>query len=210
MTWKDIAKDKYFRSETIITFVIFSAVLVCFTMFLKFNEGRAGVSLGDPVLHFFNPLDLTWLIFVLIYLSIVLALIYLFRRPDSLLYVLQVYSLLLLIRMLMMFLLPLNPPSGMIPLNDPFVQGFGTGQLLTKDLFFSGHTATIFMLYLVIENRLYKKLFIIFTIVVGLSLLLQHVHYAVDVASAPFFAYLAYRLIYLLQTKKLKKSLIKI
>jgi len=210
MNWKTFTRDKYLRNELIITVVAFLVVLFCFTMFLNFNEGRAGISPGDPVLHFFNPINLTWVIFGLIYLSIIMALVYLAGKPEALIYVLQVYALMLLIRMLMMFLLPLNPPSGMIPLNDPFVQEFGTGRLLTKDLFFSGHTATIFMLYLVIGNKYYKKIFLVFTILVAFSLLLQHVHYAVDVASAPFFAYVAYRLIYLLQTKKLKKSLIKV
>jgi len=207
MKWKEFIHDKYFRNEAIITLVIFAIVLSCFTLFLNYNESRIGITLEDPILHFFRPIDLTWLTFIIIYLSVVLGIIYLSKNPKTLIFALQVYSLLLLIRMMMMFLLPLNPPVGMIPLNDPFVQNFGTGQILTKDLFFSGHTATIFMLYLVVENKLYKKLFLVLTLVVGMSVLLQHVHYAIDVVAAPFFSYLSYRLVFLLQTKKLKKSL---
>lgn len=210
MSWKEFIRDRYLRNEFIITIIFFIIILSCFTVFLKFNETRAGVTLADPILHFFNAVDLTWPIFIIVYLSIVLALFYLVRNPAEFIFAIQVYGLLLLIRLLMMFLIPLNPPEGMISLNDPFVQGLGTGKLLTKDLFFSGHTATIFMLYLIIEKKKYKLTFFVLTIIVGVSVLLQHVHYAIDVAAAPFFAYLAYRLVFLFQTKKLKKALVKL
>jgi membrane-associated phospholipid phosphatase len=108
----------------------------------------------------------------------------------------------------MMYLVPLNPPADMILLNDPFVQFFATGQPLTKDLFFSGHTATIFLFYLVSEKKLFRAFFLIATVLVGTSVLLQHVHYSIDVASAPFFAYISYRLIYLLHSKTVKYSLL--
>ena len=58
MSWKEIFRKKFLRNELFITVIIFFIVLFCFTMFLKFNEGRAGVSPADPVLHFFNPINL--------------------------------------------------------------------------------------------------------------------------------------------------------
>ena len=172
------------------------------------NESRNGITLQDPLLHFYRAINLTWLTFSLIYLSIILILSSLFQFPNRLVFVIQCYSLLLLVRMVMMFLMPLNPPQGMILLNDPFVQFFGTGQILTKDLFFSGHTATIFLFYLVSENKNFRTFFLLATVLVGAAVLLQHVHYAIDVVSAPFFSYLSYRLVYLMQTGKLKVSLI--
>ena len=45
-------------------------------------------------------------------------------------------------------LVPLEPPDTILLLNDPFVQLFGKGEILTKDLFFSGHTGTLFLLFL--------------------------------------------------------------
>jgi len=103
--------------------------------------------------------------------------------------------------MVMMFLIPLNPPAEMIPLNDPFVQNFSSGRILTKDLFFSGHTATIFLLFLTSGGKAFKIFFLSATILVGACLLLQHVHYTIDVISAPFFGYLCYRFIYRVQKK---------
>jgi len=47
-----------------------------------------------------------------------------------------------------MYSAPLDAPERLILLNDPFVQFIGSGEALTKDLFFSGHTATLFLLFL--------------------------------------------------------------
>lgn len=208
MKWGTFLQKKYYRNEFIISIVSLAIVLFAFANFLNFNESRNGTTLADPLLRFYGAIDLTWLTFSLIYLSIVLVLFSLSRVPNRLVFTIQCYSLLLIIRMVMMFLIPLNPPQGMILLNDPFVQFFGTGQILTKDLFFSGHTATIFLFYLVSEKKIFKTFFLIATILIGASVLLQHVHYSIDVASAPIFAYVGYRLVYLMQTKKMKISLI--
>jgi membrane-associated phospholipid phosphatase len=94
----------------------------------------------------------------------------------------------------------------MILLNDPFVQFFGSGDVLTKDLFFSGHTATLFLLFLISEKKYLKIIFLLCTILVGIAVLLQHVHYTIDVLAAPFFAYASYKLAAVINEKiKIKK-----
>jgi membrane-associated phospholipid phosphatase len=99
------------------------------------------------------------------------------------------------VRIIAMYFMPLNPPSSMIVLNDPLVEYFGTGQTLTKDLFFSGHTATLFILFLISENKIIKKVFMVSTIAVAISVILQHVHYSIDVFAAVFFTYTCYKLL---------------
>jgi membrane-associated phospholipid phosphatase len=116
------------------------------------------------------------------------------------LFAVQLYSLMVAVRIVAMFLLPLNPPTKMIILNDPFVEFFGTGQTLTKDLFFSGHTATLFILFLVSENKIIKTIFLISTIAVAISVIMQHVHYSIDVFAAVFFAYACYKLVEKIKT----------
>lgn len=203
MKWKDFLKNKNSRSEFIITIIILAAVLISLTNFLNFVELRQGVVLPDPLLKLFTPIDLTWLTFGLIYLSLVTAIIIFLRDPGKLMIVIQSYSLMVIFRIAAMYALPLNPPGSMIPLNDPFVQYFGTGKLLTKDLFFSGHTATLFLLYLLTERKFFKILFLICTTAVAAAVILQHVHYSIDVIAAPFFAYASYRIIILLQKHRI-------
>ena len=98
-----------------------------------------------------------------------------------------------------MYVTPLEAPDNMLSLNDPLVQFFGTGNILTKDLFFSGHTATLFLFFLIADKKYLKVIFLIFTSIVALAVLLQHVHYTVDVVAAPVFAYVSYRIIKLLR-----------
>ena len=192
--WNEFFKVKKFRIEFFVTLLLLILFLVLLANFLNYVEARKGIVLNDPVLNLFEPVDLTWLTFSLIYVSLFIAIIFLIKNPSKLIIAFQAYIILTLVRIAVMYLVPLNPPAGMISLNDPLVEYFGTGQLLTKDLFFSGHTATIFLFYLVSEKKLLKIVFLISTIIVGISVLLQHVHYAIDVVAAPFFALGAYRL----------------
>lgn len=201
MNWKDFLTDKKKQKEFIVTIPIIAAILIIFPQFLQYVESRPGVVLPDPILALFNPIDLTWLTFGLIYLSIVITAFSLTKKPEKLLFALQCYVLMVLFRLIVMYLLPLEAPAKMLPLNDPFVQLFGTGKILTKDLFFSGHTATLFLLFLIIEKRFIKILFLTSTILVGIAVLLQHVHYSIDVAVAPFFAYTSYRIVTVVRIK---------
>jgi len=193
MNWKDFLTNR--RTELIITVLSLAVILFIFSNFLAFVEGRQGVVLADPVLKLFNPIDLTWLTFGLIYISLIVAIFSFASKPEILLLALQSYLLLVIFRVMVMYSVPLDAPEGLILLNDPFVQFFGSGEVLTKDLFFSGHTATLFLLFLVSEKKYLKIIFLISTVLVGIAVLLQHVHYTVDVLAAPFFAYSSYRIV---------------
>lgn len=195
MYWKEFLKAKRNRIELLVTLLLLAIVLIALANFLNFSEARQGVVLPDPILNLFNPIDLTWLIFALIYISLVVAIVTLIKNPKRLMVVIQVYTLMVAVRIVAMYLLPLEPPAKMIILNDPFVEFFGTGQTLTKDLFFSGHTATLFILFLVSERKIIKTIFLISTIVVAVSVLLQHVHYTIDVFAAVFFTYACYKFV---------------
>lgn len=204
MNWKEflsIRKNKY---ELIITLLFLAAVLFSLTKFLVYIEARNGISFYDPILGLFEPIDLTWLIFTLIYGSLLLAIIYLISKPRKLLFTIQLYTFIVLVRIIAMWLLPLNPPEKMIMLTDPFVEFFGTGKTLTKDLFFSGHTATLLLLFLTTDNKTISKVFLLSTIGVAISVLLQHVHYSIDVFAALFFTYACYSILLNLRQKKLK------
>jgi len=193
MNWKEFLKEKRNRFELVITLFLLAVVLTSLANFLNYVEARKGVLLPDPLLNLFNPIDLTWLTFALIYVSLIVAIATLSKNPKRLLFAVQLYTLMVAVRILAMYLLPLQPPEKMIILNDPLVEFFGTGQTLTKDLFFSGHTATLLILFLVSEKKIIKTVFLISTVTVAIAVLLQHVHYSIDVLAAVFFTYSCYR-----------------
>jgi len=84
------------------------------------------------------------------------------------------------------------------PVLDPLVQVFGTGEVLTRDLFFSGHTATLALLALLAPGRTSRRFFVVCTLLVAVCVLWQHVHYTVDVLVAPFFAFASRELVFAL------------
>lgn len=195
MNWKEFLKDKRNKTELIVTVFLLALVLTALANFLNYVETRDGAVLSDPLLNLFNPINLTWLIFALIYISLIVGIISLIKNPDRLIFALQLYIFMIIIRIIAMYLLPLDPPANMIVLKDPFVELFGSGKTLTKDLFFSGHTATLLILFLVSQKKIIKFIFLISLIVVAASVLLQHVHYSIDVFAALFFTYTCYELL---------------
>ncbi|MDR3611137.1 MAG: phosphatase PAP2-related protein [Ignavibacteriaceae bacterium] len=189
--WKIFLIRKHNKKELFFTVILLAAILLTFTRFLHYVELRSGITFIDPMLDLFNPVKLNWLIFGLLYIGLIIAVFFFIKDPHLLLTAIQSYIILVLFRIVAMFLMPLNPPSDMLPLNDPFVQMFGTGEILKKDLFFSGHTSTLFLIFIIAKERTQKSLFLFLSLFVGISVLLQHVHYSIDVFTAPFFAFAA-------------------
>jgi hypothetical protein len=192
--WREAWTSPAFRVHALATPVALAATLTLLGHVLPWVERRQGPVLADPVLAALPAHDTTWLIFALIYAGLIVAVARVVPRPRALVVGVQAYVAMLLLRMVAMALTPLGAPAGMIALRDPFAEFFTSTQLLTKDLFFSGHTATMFLLFLAVPGREVKALFLFCTVTVGGALLFQHVHYAIDVLAAPPFAYAAFRL----------------
>jgi hypothetical protein len=168
----------------------------CFTSyFLVWNETRKGELLHDPVLNLFDAVDVSVYVFIFTYLGIGIGFYHMFKKPSG--YILTMISILTIISMrsITMILVPLEAPIGIIPLRDVFLENtFYCGNILKKDLFFSGHTANVFLLAYLVNTRIVKITLLVIGTIVGALVMLQHVHYTIDVIAAPFFAYLAYLL----------------
>jgi hypothetical protein len=199
--WKSSLEDSRFRVALIVSFSLLVVVLGFFTLFLGWVEARDGVVLNDALLQMLAPRDFTWPTFAIIYLAVIAAVVHLAAQPRRLLIAVQAYTLMVLVRMLMMWLVPLNPADGLIVLRDPIVQLLGDGSAPTKDLFFSGHTATMFLFFLAATSRVMKTVFLTCTFLVAVFVLWQHVHYTIDVLVAPFVAFGCFRVVCVLHAK---------
>ena len=194
--WKLFLSNKNSTAVLVSTIILLIVSVSTLARFLVFVESREGVVLEDPVFHWFNAVDLNIPVFIFIYVSLVSCLIFLaITDPKCFIIALQIYTLLIIIRMAMMYVVPLEPPYGTIDLQDPIVFIAGTGSKITKDLFFSGHTSTLFLMFLVTKKRTLRYIYLINTIIVGSFVILQKVHYTIDVLVAPFVAYASYRII---------------
>jgi hypothetical protein len=164
------------------------------TLFL-FIQARHGFYPADFLLDFFAAHDYSIAIFSVLYVSIVIALLHLIQKPYHLLHGLLAYAILTTLRSITLLLIPLEAPTTIVLLKDPLVDRFFYDQIvITKDLFFSGHTSILFLLFLLMEQKILKVILLIACIGVAVLLLLQHAHYTIDILAAPLFSFVAYRL----------------
>lgn len=196
-SWSEARKSKSFVFQFItILIAVFLVVSYLPEYFHSIIGPKQGVQLNDFILNRLPPQDHSWVIFGLIYLSLVITLHGIVRQPLSILLGLTCYFVITLLRMITMYLFTLEPPAGILLLHDPIVDvvAYG-GVVFSKDLFFSGHVATITLFVLLEQRPALKKLLIVNSVVVAGLLLLQHVHYTIDVVAAPFIMMSVFQLI---------------
>lgn len=111
-----------------------------------------------------------------------ITLFLLFLTPRYLPFAMKTMAVLTVVRagFINMTNLGIYPDS--IPLNS--LATFG------GDLFFSGHVATSYLMSLIFWDKKFLRYFFLSTAVIfGVSALLGHYHYTIDVFAAPFIAY---------------------
>ena len=187
--WRSNWQYPAFRKKTVIGIIGLVLVFSFLPFFFQIIEKRPGVQLNDWVLNRLPALDISLVIFIFIWSAALLAFIRVYQQPDIFVLMAWSYLLLTVIRMITLSLVALNPPKYLLELKDPLSNLFYGNTFITKDLFFSGHTSTIFMIYLCLQKKSDRVFSLLASLVVAFLLLVQHVHYTVDVVAAPFFAY---------------------
>lgn len=161
------------------------AVVWVLPRFFAWIQAKPGLLLHDPVLTVWGPENVTWATFAVLYGTLLLVISSIARQPMKVMLGLWAYVLMLLMRMACMALLTLEPPPGIIPLIDPFTQLFyPAADPFLKDLFFSGHTATLALMAMLARKGWVRWAAMAATGIIGLLVLVQHVHWTVDVLAA--------------------------
>ena len=190
--WKTAWSNVRFRKKTVLALTLNTVLLISFPFFFQFIEKRNGTQLQDIILRNIPASDVSILIFTLIWSMALLTIIRAIREPEIFLTFVFAFFMLGLTRIISISLVPLNPPVGLIPLKDPLSNAFYGGPFVTKDLFYSGHVATQVLMLLCLKKRSDRYLVAISTVAIAVSLLIQHVHYTIDIVMAPLFAYLCF------------------
>lgn len=192
--WQGAWQGTGFRKKVMLGMTIIVTILSLFPLFFQAIELRHGVVLHDIVLQVLPPRDVSLLLFIIIWAITLFSVFRAAQTPAMFVTFLWAYIFLSLFRTLTITLIPLDPPAGLIILKDPLSNFFYGEKFVTKDLFFSGHTSTVFLLYLTIPGKKDKKLALLATICVGFLLLVHHVHYTLDVLGGFVFAWISYQL----------------
>lgn len=193
-TWRAVWRQPAFRRRLGVVLALLLTLAALLPRFFAWVQARPGRILPDPLLALLPARDVSGLAFAVIYLGIALGVATLLPRPYPLLRALTAYLLLHLLRCATLALLPLEPPIGLIILRDPLVEQlfYAAPAPITKDLFFSGHTATLLLLALAVPAGWRHRVLLAATAAIGLLVMVQRAHYSYDVLAAPLFAGLSF------------------
>jgi len=162
-------------------------------LYLPWNETRPGYPVNDVVLRYLPRFDCSkWITLVEFTVCFLTALdSFYYHHPSRYELLWLKFTCISYMKMITTFLLPLEPPTGLINLADPIVERlllFHT-KPLKKDLFFSGHTSMMVLCLLHVTNPHLVPVFTLAVLLMSVMLLHNHIHYSIDVFISLFVVF---------------------
>ena len=195
--WGEAWKESSFRLSFLLAILSFSVFPWKAATYFQWVQQREGIVLNDFILALIPSKNLSYPIFSIIYCTVRELVIRRLVTRKTFVWFAWAFNLETVFRFLTIYFVALNPPSGIVDLHDPVAAMFiyGENMPITKDLFFSGHTATMVFVCYFLPRKKEKIMAIVLSILLALFLLIQHVHYTIDIVLAPFFTLLAIEMI---------------
>lgn len=192
--WKAAFGERAFAIKILLMpglFFLYSAITQKLGTYI---ELRKGVQLQDEWLYFIPQYDFSVTIFCVLYSSLFLVVITHLDKPKIIYRIIEMHLLVAVIRQICIFMVALDPPAGIIVLRDVFLENtvYPRFSPLTKDLFFSGHVASIWLYFLCARQKTVKKYLLFATAVMSFMILSMRVHYTYDVYGAIIITSLIY------------------
>jgi len=187
--YRHYGSQREFRISVVRSVLFFIASIVVVFYAIGYATERASNSVTDIVLSNTPAFDVDGLFVYGTALLLILAVSLLLTHPKRIPFVLHSVALFYFVRAAFISLTHLGP----FPLQavNSFDFGEVTGRFfLGGDLFFSGHTGLPFLLALIFwRERGIRNIFLLWSAYFGAVVLLGHLHYSIDVASAFFITY---------------------
>jgi len=155
---------------------------------IKQATAHAGVGVEDLILSNIPVFDLDGVFVYGTFIVVALSILIIFNRPKRVPFALKALALFIIIRSMFTLMTHLGPPEALYvtDFGDTIVRSF-----FGADQFFSAHTGMPFLgaLALWYLNRREALFFLASSLFFGVVVLLGHIHYTIDVASAFFITY---------------------
>ncbi len=184
--WRVAMSNRQFTLKMVLTPGLFCLYSAATQHIGAYVEMRHGTQLADPLLSAFPLFDFSSQIFILLYVSLALAVLTHLSQPRVILRIIEMHFAVAIVRQLCILALPLEPPAGIIVLRDIFLENtvYPHHSPLTKDLFFSGHVASIGIYFLCATKKYIKAFLALGILLMSFMILCMHVHYTYDVYGA--------------------------
>ena len=196
VNWTAAWQDSRFRWQLILAIAVFAIFPWKADDYFQWIQQREGIVMQDIVLAYIPARNVSIPIFGIIYVSVVYLILRIVRQPKHFLWFAWAFNIETLFRFACIYWVALNPPTGLVDLHDPIAELFiyGENLAITKDLFFSGHTATMVFVCYFLPNKMERNIALLFTAVLVVLLLFQHLHYSLDILAAPVATWIAIKL----------------
>lgn len=185
--WSLVWQQTDLRNLMLINILLFAVVSFLHIAFLQWSENRNGYLLHDWLHRLLPPADFSLPIFILMWGALLGSLFFVIPHPFLLFTGLLSFTLMFIFRSACIFFVPLEAPQDLILLSDP-IAGFFLHQdnlVVKNDLFFSGHTASLCILFILLRHTPLRLFLLACACVVPLLIVWQRVHYSIDVLCAP-------------------------
>jgi len=151
------------------------------------SKGKTLPMLSDLILDNIPVLNIALYYDIFALIPIIVVLIYVIHKKDynRIPFIIMMSALFYIVRGIFIVLTPFgNPP--MFGGSDPLFNGFAKYDL---GVYPSGHAGNVFLLYLLVKDKVYKWIIFVCLVLVMITLFLAHGHYSIDILSGLFFAY---------------------
>src|SRR5579872_68370 len=150
---------------------------------------------GDLLLDHLPVVNLNFIIVEGALWAVLLSAILVLAKPNYIIFTLKTVSVFLTLRAVFVAVTHLGIyPGQIVPGPGSFDQLYVTLGLQTG-YFFSAHTGLPLLISLIFwKEKLWRFIFLAASAVFGISVLLAHVHYSIDVLAAPFITYSIFKL----------------
>ena len=203
--WREAWNSRITRMRLIAIIILVPAFTILLPFFFNYIEQRKGIVINDWLLAQIPPQNVSGLIFSFIWGMVLLILYRSLYNPSILITYCFTLAVVTIARITCIYFVALDPPAGLIPLTDPLTGIFYGDAQIIKDLFFSGHIATLATIFFSLEKKTDKVIGFVSICAVSVLLLLQHIHYTIDIVASPLITYVCYRATRFFLNRKPKK-----
>jgi hypothetical protein len=195
MKYKDFFTKERVRSLCVALLLL--ALALTFQYYASaYSTRNADRFVGDIFLDNLPVVNMNGVIIEGALLLIVVSVILVFCKPKYLLFTLKAVAILVAIRAFFVAATHLGIyPDQIVPNGNDLLDRIYLGLNMQAGYFFSSHTGLPFLLALIFwDQRFWRIFYFTMSAIMGVSVLLAHVHYSIDVFAAPFMAYSIFKL----------------